>query len=85
MENDEQNTEQQSVETPMPKWQKWLIFFLLGVLASVVGQGLVDFKIIGNKWWLITVVTLLGYWFLFVRKPKIQVEQSITYDWNKRK
>ncbi len=68
MANDERIVEQENTEKPLSKWKKWLIFWLLGIVANVFGQGLVDLGFIGNKWWLITSVTVVVYWSLFLRK-----------------
>ena len=69
----------------MPKWLKWLAFFFSGILAFIVGQALVDLKVINNKWWLVTTVDLALYWLLFLKTSKVNVDHTITYDWGKKK
>jgi|LauGreDrversion4_2_1035121.scaffolds.fasta_scaffold942522_2 hypothetical protein len=69
----------------LPKWLKWLILYLSGIVAFVVGQALMDMSIIGSKWWIVTPAILAVYWFLFIKTTAAHVEGEIKYDWDKKK
>jgi len=82
---DEKTSTSSSNNKKTPKWMKWIVFYAVGILAFVVGQALIDFNLIGSKWWFVTTVCIVFYWLLFLRKTTIEVDQTIKYDWDKKK
>jgi hypothetical protein len=81
----EEQVNSEKKNKPLRSWQKYLILLVLGTMIAVVGQALKDLGFISNKWWLVTSLFLVAYWFLFIRKEKIKYEQDIEYDWTKRR
>ena len=82
---DEKISVSSSKSKKMPKLIKWISFYVVGILAFVVGQALIDLNFIDSKWWFVTAVCIIFYWILFIRTTTIEVEQTIKYDWDKKK
>jgi len=83
--DEQQQADQVSINKKVPRWLKWIIFYLLGILSFIIGQALMDFNVVSSKWWLIGLIMAFVYWWLFVRSSAEKMESTVKYDWRKRK
>jgi len=71
----------------MARWKKWILFFLLCIVAFVIFTALEGLKIIeGGRWMWGTATYLALYYFIFVKKPKIKINEQdkVKYDFGKK-